>query len=72
MHCKVHSKVENKSTLGYDSISNKRIKCASHVLVKPLTVIVNQSLHTGVYSSQLKLSRVKPLLKHGNKSQLQL
>ena len=37
--------------------------------MKPLTVIVNQSLHTWVYSSQLKLSRIKPLFKNGNKSQ---
>ena len=34
-----------------------------------LTLIVNQSLHTGVYPSQLKLSKVKPLFKHSNKSQ---
>ena len=62
-------KLKNKSSYGYDSISNKLIKSASHVLVRPLTLIVNQSLHTGIYPSQLKLSRVKPLFKHGNKSQ---
>ena len=62
-------KLKNKSSFGYDSISNKLIKSAGHVLVKPLTVIVNQSLHTGVYPSQLKLSRIKPLFKNGNKSQ---
>ena len=62
-------KLKNKSSYGYDSISNKLIKSASHVLVKPLTLIANQSLHTGVYPSQLKLSRVKPLFKHGNKCQ---
>ena len=61
--------MKNKSNYGYDSISNKLIKSACQVLVRPLTLIVNQSLHTGVYSSQLKLSRVKPLFKHGNKSQ---
>ena len=48
-------KLKNKSSFGYDSISNKLIKSASHVLVKQPTVIVNQSLHTGVYPSQLKL-----------------
>ena len=68
MCCKVHSKVENKSSFGYDSISNNLIKSAGHVLVKPLTVIVNQSLHAGAYPSQLKLSRIKPLFKNGNKS----
>ena len=61
--------MKNKSSYGYDSISNKLIKSASHVLVRALTLIVNQSLHTGIYPSQLKLSRVKQLFKHGNKSQ---
>ena len=65
MHFKVHSKVENKSSFHYNNIPNKLIK---NVLVKPLTIIVNQSLHTGVYPSQLKLSRFKPLFKHDNKS----
>ena len=60
------------SSFGYDSISNKLIKSAGHVLVKPLTVIVNQSLHTGVYPSQLKLSRIKPLFKNDNKSQFNI
>ena len=60
-------KLKNKSSYGYDDISNKLIKSALHILVKPLTVIVNQSLHTGIYPSQLKLSRVKPLFKKGNK-----
>ena len=61
-------KLKNKSSYGYDNISNKLIKSAGHILVKPLTVIVNQCLHTGIYPSQLKLSRVKPLFKKGNKT----
>ena len=35
-------KLKNKSSYGYDNISNKPIKSAGHILVKPLTVIVNQ------------------------------
>ena len=61
--------LKNKSSYGYDNISNKLIKSAGHILVKPMTIIVNQSLHTGIYPSQLKLSRVKPLFKNGNKTQ---
>ena len=44
------------------------IKSAKSVLIKPLTLIVNRCLHTGIYQSQLKLSRVKPLFKSGYKS----
>ena len=62
------TKLKSKSSYGYDNISNKLITSAGHILVKPLTVIVNQSLHTGIYPSQLKLSRVKPLFKNGNKT----
>ena len=56
----VITKLKNKSSYGYDNISNKLIKSAKNVLIKPLTLIVNQCLHTGIYPSQLKLSRVKP------------
>ena len=34
----------------------------------PLTLLINQCLHTVVYPSQLKMSRVKPLFKSGDKS----
>ena len=65
----VITKLKNKSSYGYDNISNKLIKSAKNVLIKPLTLIVNQCLHTGIYPSQLKLSRVKPLFKSGDRSQ---
>ena len=61
--------MKNKSSYGYDNVSNKLIKSAGHIVVKPLTIIVNLSLHTGIYPSQIKLSRVKPLFKNGNKTQ---
>ena len=64
----VITKLKNKSSYGYDNISNKLIKSAKNVLIKPLTLIVNQCLHTGIYPSQLKLSRVKPLFKSSDKS----
>ena len=64
----VINKLKNKSSCGYDNISNKHIKYARSVLIKPLTLLINQCLHTGVYPSQLKMSRVKPLFKSGDKS----
>ena len=52
-----------RSSCGYDNISNKPIKYTRSILIKPLTLLINQCLHTGVYPSQLKMSRVKSLLK---------
>ena len=64
----VINKLKNKSSCGYDNISNKHIKYAKNVLTKPLTLLINQCLHTGIFPSQLKLSRVKPLFKSGDQS----
>ena len=36
--------------------------------IKPLTLLVNQCLHTGINPSQLKLSLVKSLFKSGDQS----
>ena len=51
--------LKSKSSYRYDGISNTLIKHASSGLVKPLTLIVNQVLHTGIFPRQLKTSRVK-------------
>ena len=58
--------MKSKSCTGYEEISNKLIKQARSVLVKPLTLLMNQIIHTGEFSYQLKLSRVKPLFKKGD------
>ena len=39
-------------------------------LVKPLTKIINQMLHTGIFSEQLKISKVLPLHKANDKISL--
>ena len=57
------NKLKSKSCCGYDEISNNLITHASSSLVKPLTRIVNQVLHTGIFPRQLKASRVKPVHK---------
>ena len=65
----VNNKLKNTSSYCYDNISNKHIKYARNILTKPLSLLINQCLHTGIYPSQLKLSRVKPLYKAGDKTQ---
>ena len=62
----VISNLKNKSSYGYDNISNKLIKLAKRVLTQPLTLISNQILCTGIFPKELKLSRVKPLFKSGD------
>ena len=55
--------MKSKSSTGYDNISNKLVKSAKDVLIKPLTLLMNQIIHTGEFPNQLKIAKVKPLLK---------
>ena len=47
-----------------DNISNKLVKSAKDVLIKPLTLLMNQIIHTGEFPKQLKIAKVKPLFKN--------
>ena len=60
--------MKSKSSTGYDNISNKLIENDREVLIKPLTLLMNQIIHTGEFPKQLKIARVKPLFKKGNQS----
>ena len=62
--------LKNKSSSGVDGISNNLIKMARCELVKPLTKIINQMLHTGIFPEQLKISKVLPLHKANDKMSL--
>ena len=65
---KIIKKLKSKSSTGYDNISNKVIKHARTILVKSLTLLANQIIHTGDFPRQLKIARVKPLYKKGDES----
>ena len=41
--------LENKNSSGHDGISNKLLKSIRHELCKPLTLIINQMLSSGVF-----------------------
>ena len=41
------------------------IKKARGPLIKPLTLLINQSLSTGIFPNKLKISQVKSLFKKG-------
>ena len=58
--------LKNKSSFGHDSISNKLLKRSQEVLYKPLTMLINQTIATGYFPEELKLSWVKPLYKNGD------
>ena len=60
------NKLKNKNSSGKDEISNKLLKSIKDEIAKPLTIIINQSLKTGVFPDALKIAKVKPLYKKGD------
>ena len=61
-------RLKNKFSYGLDGISNFLIKNCSEVLSKPLTLIINQTLTSGIFPEKLKSSKVIPIFKSGEVS----
>ena len=54
-----------KPSCGNDGISTILLKAIKQEICKPLTIIINQSLATGIFPDPLKIAKVIPLYKKG-------
>ena len=63
---KIMKSLKNKTSSGHDGISIKLLKYLSPALLKPLTLIINQSLITGLFPEKLKVAKVQLLFKKGD------
>ena len=57
------SSLKTKTSCGIDGISVKNFKFLSPALIEPLSLIINQSLVTGIFPTKLKIAKVLPLFK---------
>ena len=57
-----------KSSSGCDGISTKLLKVIAPVIIKPLTLLINQMLNTGTFPDKLKIAKVIPIFKKGDPS----
>ena len=57
-----------KSSSGCDGISTKLLKVIDPVIIKPLTLLINQVLKTGTFPDKLKIAKVIPIFKKGDQS----
>ena len=60
-------KPANKTSSGIDELSNKLLRSIKNEILKPLALIINQSLQTGIFPDLLKISKIKPLYKKDDK-----
>lgn len=62
--------LKNKFSCGHDDVPLKVIKFVGESLLKPLVHLINCSLITGNFPDSLKLSKVVPVFKKGEKSEM--
>ena len=67
---KIIKSLKNKKSYGIDGISNVLLKSISNEIIKPLTLIISQSLETGIFPNAFKTSKVIPIYKKGDKANL--
>jgi len=64
------SSLKNKTSCGYDGLSNKILKLCGSQISKPLTYMCNKSLTSGICPDLLKYAIIKPCFKESDKSQI--
>ncbi len=68
---RVVSKLSNSKSMDFYWLSNNIVKKTIHYIKEPFAFIINQCLEHGYFSDLLKLSKVIPVYKKGDKSQPQ-
>ena len=67
---KMINSLKNKTSHGYDEISDKILKASAPFILSPLTYIFNKLLSSGTFPDRLKYSEVQPLFKKGKKTEI--
>ena len=59
---KTINNLQAKSNSGCDGISSNLLKVIEPVIIKPLTLLINQVLNSGIFPDKLKIAKVVPIL----------
>lgn len=62
--------LDNKSSSGIDGISNKMLKYIKNEVSGAITLITNQMIYHGIFPDSLKISKVLPIYKKGDASNM--
>ena len=64
---KIIDNLKPKASYGIDGISNQLLKLIKSDILTPLTIIINQSIETGIFPDKLKIAKVIPIYKKNEK-----
>jgi len=62
--------MKNKTSRGYDEISDKILRASTPFILSPLTYIFNNVLSSGIFPDRLKYLEIDPLFKKGKKTEI--
>ena len=60
---KIIQKLKPKISFGHDGLSTVLLKFIANDIISILTLIINQSLTTGIFPDKLKIAKIKPIYK---------
>ena len=58
----------NKNSCGFDGLSTTILKYIKGIIIKPLTLIINQIFNTGVFPANLKIAKIIPIFKKDDRT----
>nr|XP_034824833.1 uncharacterized protein LOC117982579 [Maniola hyperantus] len=65
---KIVDNLNCNTAAGIDGVNTKAIKCIKTLIISNLTNCINDCLERGIFPESLKLAKVTPIFKSGNKS----
>ena len=63
---KIITNLNSKTSFGHDGISTLVFKSIKNIIIKPLTIIINQTLKKRFFPKKLKIAKVVPIYKAGD------
>ena len=63
---KIITNLNSKTSFGHDGISTLVFKSIKNIIIKPLTIIINQTLKKEMFPKKLKIAKVVPIYKAGD------
>ena len=66
--CNIIQKLKNKNSFGPDGISNKVLKLCCNSIIEPLQILINRCMREGSFPKSLKIAKVVPIYKDGDKN----
>ena len=64
---KITNKLKMKNSQGFDNISTKLLKSTIDEILIPLTHIINLSMESGTVPEKMKIAKIIPIYKSGEK-----